>query len=98
MPISWRWSRRGSGSDHRWKELGWAGDPVLETTLEENLAMIAESIMFLKSKGIRVLFDAEHYFDGYKANPGYALETAVAAEKAGAECVVLCDTQRRVAP
>jgi len=39
-----------------------------------------------------VLFDAEHYFDGYKANPDYALETAVAAEKAGAECIVLCDT------
>jgi len=65
---------------------------VLETTLEENVAMIAESVAFLKSKGIRVFFDAEHYFDGYKANPGYALETAVAAEKAGAECVVLCDT------
>ena len=52
---------------------------VLETTLEENLAMIAESIGFLKSKGIRVFFDAEHFFDGYKANPGYALETAMAA-------------------
>jgi 2-isopropylmalate synthase len=65
---------------------------VLETSLEENLAMIAESIAFLKSKGIRVFFDAEHFFDGYKANPGYALETAVAAEAAGAECIVLCDT------
>jgi 2-isopropylmalate synthase len=65
---------------------------VLETTLEENVAMIAESVAFLKSKGIRVFFDAEHYFDGYKANPGYALETAMAAEKAGAECIVLCDT------
>jgi 2-isopropylmalate synthase len=65
---------------------------VLETTLEENLAMIAESIVFLKSKGIRVFFDAEHYFDGYKANPGYALETAVTAKGAGAECIVLCDT------
>jgi len=65
---------------------------VLETTLEENLDMIAESIVFLKSKGIRVFFDAEHYFDGYKANPGYALKTAVAAREAGAECIVLCDT------
>ena len=65
---------------------------VLETTLEENLAMIVESIAFLKSKGIRVFFDAEHFFDGYKANPGYALETAMAAEEAGAECIVLCDT------
>ncbi len=65
---------------------------VLETSLEENLAMIAESIGFLKSKGIRVFFDAEHFFDGYKANPAYALETAMAAEEAGAECIVLCDT------
>ena len=65
---------------------------VLETTLEENLAMIADSIRFLKSKGIMVFFDAEHFFDGFKANPDYALETAAAAEKAGADCIVLCDT------
>jgi 2-isopropylmalate synthase len=65
---------------------------VLETTLEENLAMIAESIHFLKSKGIKVFFDAEHFFDGYKANPEYALETAAAAAEAGADCIVLCDT------
>ena len=65
---------------------------VLETTLEENLAMIADSIRFLKSKGIKVFFDAEHFFDGFKANPDYALETAAAAEKAGADCIVLCDT------
>ncbi|MDM8001080.1 MAG: citramalate synthase, partial [Dehalococcoidia bacterium] len=65
---------------------------VLETSLEENLAMIAESIAYLRSKGLRVFFDAEHYFDGYKANPSYALKTAIAAEEAGAECVVLCDT------
>jgi 2-isopropylmalate synthase len=65
---------------------------VLETTLEENLAMIADSIQLLKSKGIIVFFDAEHFFDGFKANPDYALETAAAAEKAGADCIVLCDT------
>ncbi len=65
---------------------------VLETTLEENLAMIADSIRFLKSKGITVFFDAEHFFDGFKANPDYALETAAAAEKGGADCIVLCDT------
>ncbi len=65
---------------------------VLETSLEENLAMISDSVAFLKSKGIRVFFDAEHFFDGYRANPEYALETAAAAEKAGADCIVLCDT------
>jgi 2-isopropylmalate synthase len=65
---------------------------VLETTLAENLAMIAESIEFLKSKSLTVFFDAEHFFDGYRANPQYALETAMAAEKAGADCIVLCDT------
>ena len=65
---------------------------VLETTLEENLAMIADSIEFLKSKGLKVFFDAEHFFDGYKSNPQYALETAEVAAKAGADCIVLCDT------
>ena len=65
---------------------------VLETTLEENLAMIADSIEYLKSRGVGVFFDAEHFFDGYKSNPGYALEVAVQAAASGAECVVLCDT------
>ena len=65
---------------------------VLETTLEENLAMISDSVAFLKSKGLRVFFDAEHFFDGWKANPEYALQTAAAAHAAGAECIVLCDT------
>ncbi|MGQ9545810.1 MAG: citramalate synthase [Dehalococcoidia bacterium] len=65
---------------------------VLETTLEENLNMITDSITFLKSKGLRIFFDAEHFFDGYKGNPEYALEVVAAAAKAGAECVVLCDT------
>ena len=65
---------------------------VLETTLAENLAMIAESVEFLKSKGLIVFFDAEHFFDGYKSNPDYALKTAMVAGKAGADCIVLCDT------
>ena len=65
---------------------------VLETTLEENLSMISDSIAFLKSKGMRVFFDAEHFFDGWKANADYALQTAAAAQEAGADCVVLCDT------
>ena len=65
---------------------------VLETTLEENLSMITDSISYLRAKELRVFFDAEHFFDGYKDNPEYALQVVAAAAKAGAECVVLCDT------
>ena len=65
---------------------------VLETTLEENLAMIADSIGYLKAKGLIVFFDAEHFFDGFEANPSYALRTLEAAAEAGADCLVLCDT------
>jgi 2-isopropylmalate synthase len=65
---------------------------VLEVSLEENIRMISESVAFLKSKGLTVFFDAEHYFDGFKGNPEYALKTVEAARDAGADCVVLCDT------
>ncbi len=65
---------------------------ILETTLEENLLMIGDSIDLLRSKGLVVFFDAEHFFDGYKANPDYALQTIKAADEAGAECIILCDT------
>jgi 2-isopropylmalate synthase len=65
---------------------------VLETTLAENLNMITDSISCLRAKGLRVFFDAEHFFDGYKGNREYALQVAAAAAKAGAECVGLCDT------
>jgi 2-isopropylmalate synthase len=65
---------------------------VLETTLEENLSMIADSIKYLKAKGLTVFFDAEHFFDGFKANPGYSLRVVEVAAKAGADAVVLCDT------
>ena len=65
---------------------------VLETTLEENLSMIADSISYLGAKRLRVFFDAEHFFDGYRDNPEYALQVVVAAAEAGAECVILCDT------
>jgi 2-isopropylmalate synthase len=65
---------------------------VLRTTLEENLAMIEESVRFLVSEKRRVIYDAEHFFDGYNADPGYALETLRAALRGGAETVVLCDT------
>jgi 2-isopropylmalate synthase len=71
---------------------------VLETTLEENLSMITDSISYLRAKGLKVFFDAEHFFDGYKDNPEYALQVVVAAAKAGAECVVLCDTNGGTLP
>lgn len=65
---------------------------VLETTLEENLAMIADSVSYFVTQGRRVFYDAEHYFDGFKANPEYALACVKAAQAAGAEVIVLCDT------
>ncbi|MBM4452337.1 MAG: citramalate synthase, partial [Chloroflexi bacterium] len=71
---------------------------VLETTLENNLRVIAESVDYLKSNGLAVFFDAEHFFDGYKANSEYALQTVEAAAKAGADCVVLCDTNGGALP
>ncbi|MBI2953329.1 MAG: citramalate synthase [Chloroflexi bacterium] len=65
---------------------------VLETTLEENLRMIAGSISYLKSRGKEVMFDAEHFFDGFAANRAYALRTLEVAREAGADWLVLCDT------
>jgi 2-isopropylmalate synthase len=64
----------------------------LQTTLDENLAMIADSIRHLVRQGKRVIYDAEHWFDGYKANPDYALATLKTAMASGAEWLVLCDT------
>src|SRR5437763_261905 len=65
---------------------------VLRTTPDENLAMISDTIRFLKEHGKYVVYDAEHCFDGFKENPDYAMSTFLAAEKAGADIVVLCDT------
>jgi 2-isopropylmalate synthase len=65
---------------------------ALGTTLEEGIAMAAESVAFLKAAGLRVFFDAEHFFDGYKANPEYTLRVLEAAASNGADCLVLCDT------
>ena len=65
---------------------------VLETTLEENLAMIRDSVAFMKAEGKVVFFDAEHFFDGYRDNSEYALSCLRAAAEAGADCLVLCDT------
>jgi 2-isopropylmalate synthase len=65
---------------------------VLETTVEENLAMIADSIRYLKSHGLTVNLDAEHFFDGFESDSAYALQCLKSAAGAGADCVVLCDT------
>ncbi len=65
---------------------------VLRTTLEDNLRIIEQSVAYLCEQGRRVIYDAEHFFDGYKADAAYALETLQAAIRGGAEMVVLCDT------
>jgi 2-isopropylmalate synthase len=67
-------------------------EKVLRVSREENLAMIAESVAFLVAAGKRVLFDAEHFFDGFTLDAGYALDCLRAAARAGAERLVLCDT------
>jgi 2-isopropylmalate synthase len=71
---------------------------VLETTRESNLRMIGESVSYLKSLGREVIYDAEHFFDGYRLDPAYALATLEAAAGAGADCVVLCDTNGGTLP
>ncbi|MCL2473020.1 MAG: citramalate synthase, partial [Treponema sp.] len=65
---------------------------VLRVSMEENIAMIEETIRFLKEKGRLVIYDAEHFFDGWKANREYALQTIKAARDAGADRIVLCET------
>ncbi len=70
----------------------------LKTTLEENLAMISDSIEYLVSQGRKVIYDAEHWFDGYKHNPEYALETLKIAIAAGVKWLVLCDTNGGTLP
>ena len=67
-------------------------DRILETTRDENLRMVGESVAFLKRLGREVVYDAEHFFDGWRLDPGYALATLAAAAEAGADCLVLCDT------
>ena len=71
---------------------------ALETELDENLAMVEESIAYLKEQGLEVHFDAEHFFDGYKADAEYALEVLKAAERGGADTLVLCDTNGGTMP
>ncbi|MBX9578983.1 MAG: citramalate synthase [Gemmataceae bacterium] len=71
---------------------------VLGTTLDENRRMIADSVAFCRAAGREVFYDAEHFFDGYRADPGYALETLRAAAEAGAAVVILCDTNGGTMP
>jgi 2-isopropylmalate synthase len=71
---------------------------ALQTTLEENLAMIYDSVKYLRDSGLEVIYDAEHFFDGYKNNADYALQTILKAEEAGANWVVLCDTNGGTMP
>ena len=65
---------------------------VLNTSLDENLAMIADSVRHCSQTESEVFYDAEHFFDGWKCNPGYALQTLKAAQDAGARVIILCDT------
>lgn len=71
---------------------------IIRTTLEENLAMISDTIDFFVRQGKEVIFDAEHFFDGYKANSQYALKTLEAASRAGAKTLVLCETNGGALP
>ncbi|MBW2000768.1 MAG: citramalate synthase, partial [Deltaproteobacteria bacterium] len=65
---------------------------ILKISLDENLAMIEDSVRYLKRQGREVIYDAEHFFDGYKGNPEYALKTIITAQEGGADVIVLCDT------
>jgi 2-isopropylmalate synthase len=65
---------------------------ILGVSEDENLAMIEDSIAYLKDRGKELIYDAEHFFDGYKRNPEYAMKTVMAAVKGGADMIVLCDT------
>jgi 2-isopropylmalate synthase len=71
---------------------------ALRTSLDENLKMISDSIAYLRSKGLRVIYDAEHFFDGFKANQNYAVQTLAKALEAGAESLCLCETNGGMLP
>jgi len=105
--------RRGADDDPNLLALLDSGTPVvtlvgkawtlhvteaLRTSFDENLAMVADSISHLVAAGRRVVFDAEHFFDGHAADPAYALAVAKAAAEAGADTVVLCDTNGGTLP
>lgn len=71
---------------------------ILHATPEENLTMISETIAFFKERGLEVIFDAEHFFDGYKSDSEYSLKTLKAAIEGGADCLCLCDTNGGIFP
>jgi 2-isopropylmalate synthase len=71
---------------------------ALRVSLDENLAMIRDSVRFLRGCEREVIYDAEHFFDGFRHNPDYALKTIIAAAEAGAHCIVLCDTNGGTMP
>ncbi len=71
---------------------------AIQTTLEENLLMIYDSVKYLRDQGLEVIYDAEHFFDGYKNNAEYAIRTIEQAAYAGAEWIVLCDTNGGTLP
>ncbi len=80
------------------KSSSWHVTEALGTTREENLAMVADSIRLLRGEGRRVFFDAEHFFDGHLEDESYTLDVVRVAAEAGAECVVLCDTNGGMLP
>lgn len=71
---------------------------VIKTSLEENIRMIHDSVHYLKKQKREVFYDAEHFFDGFKHNPEYALKTVLAAQEAGADCIIFCDTNGGTMP
>ncbi len=71
---------------------------ALRISLEENLELIFDSLEYLKKHAPEVFYDAEHFFDGYKADPGYAIKTLQAAESANVDCIILCDTNGGTMP
>jgi 2-isopropylmalate synthase len=71
---------------------------IIKTTLDENLAMIEDTMAFLKAQGKEVIFDAEHFFDGYKLDAAYAIEVLLAAQRGGAASLALCDTNGGTLP
>lgn len=80
------------------KSWGLHVERIMENTLQENLSMISDSVNFIKSGNREVIYDAEHFFDGYKENREYAFKTLDAAIEGGADCIVLCDTNGGTLP
>jgi len=80
------------------KSSAFHAEKIIETSLENNLEMIFESVSYLKKNSPEVIFDGEHFFDGFKENPDYAIKTLKAAEDGGADFIVLCDTNGGTLP